>query len=313
MSCKENAEADRGTISQSIQMLKAVVDGETYDAVAERFSISRTAVERRIKSIAVKLSQVAAIEGLNEDGAAFVRRLRLHRDAIMVALVDFDPKRSSEPRAMRIVSLEEIVQAGRRIKARSGRPWHDLALFYLLFATGARPLEIARLEVRDYLNLDGSVRRASEMRAELAITGKARPLYFVSTRLDEALGLYLDERLKAGLGVGDPNAYRGLDPGSRLFMSATGEGFKITRYGNADQRRFLCRPILEAYRKLFRYGDLRGVTALAVRRSVVSRLYERGADEDAVGLILGISERSAVRELLARHKPTVEQLLNELV
>lgn len=103
------------------------------------------------------------------------------------------------------------------------------------------------------------------------------------------------------------------DPNSRLFMSATGEGFKITRYGNADQRRFLCRPILEAYRKLFRYGDLRGVTALAVRRSVVARLYERGADEDAVGLILGISERSAVRELLARHKPTVEQLLNELV
>lgn len=313
MSCEENTEADRDTISQSIQMLKAVIDGETYDAVAERFSISRTAVERRIKAIAVKLSQVASIEGLNEDGAAFVRRLRLHRDAIMVALVDFDPKGASGPRAMRIVSLEEIVQAGRRIKARSARPWHDLALFYLLFATGARPLEIARLEVRDYLNADGTVRRASELRAELAITGKARPLYFVSTRLDEALGFYLEERLKAGHGVGEAQTYRGLDPNSRLFMSATGEGFKITRYGNADQRRFLCRPILEAYRKLFRYGDLRGVTALAVRRSVVARLYERGADEDAVGLILGISERSAVRELLARHKPTVEQLLNELV
>lgn len=313
MSSEEYAEAERDTVSQSIQMLKAVVDGETYDAVAERFSITRTAVERRIKAIAVRLSQVAAIEGLNEDGAAFVRRLRLHRDAIMVALGNFDPKRASGPRAMRIVTLEEIVQAGKHIKARSGRPWHDLALFYMLFATGARPLEIARLEIRDYLNPDGSVRRASELRAELAITGKARPLYFVSTRLDEALGLYLDERLKAGHGVGDLGAYRGLDPASRLFMSATGEGFKITRYGNADQRRFLCRPILEAYRKLFRYGDLRGVTSLAVRRSVVARLYERGADEDAVGLILGISERSAVRELLARHKPTVEQLLTELV
>lgn len=313
MSSEEYAEAERDTVSQSIQMLKAVVDGETYDAVAERFSITRTAVERRIKAIAVRLSQVAGIEGLNEDGAAFVRRLRLHRDAIMVALGNFDPKRASGPRAMRIVTLEEIVQAGKRIKARSGRPWHDLALFYMLFATGARPLEIARLETRDYLNPDGSVRRASEMRAELAITGKARPLYFVSTRLDEAMALYIDERLKAGHGVGDPAAYRGLDPGSRLFLSATGDGFKITRYGNANQRRFLCRPILEAYRKLFRYGDLRGVTSLAVRRSVVARLYERGADEDAVGLILGISERSAVRELLARHKPTVEQLLNELV
>ena len=75
----------------------------------------------------------------------------------------------------------------------------------------------------------------------------------------------------------------------------------------------MCRPILETYRKLFRYAEMKGVTALSVRRTVVARLYERGADEDDVGLILGISERSAVRELLARHKPTIEQLLDELV
>lgn len=34
----------------------------------------------------------------------------------------------------------------------TNRPWHDQALFYRLFATGVRPLEVARLEVRDYLN-----------------------------------------------------------------------------------------------------------------------------------------------------------------
>lgn len=37
---------------QSVEMLRAVVrDGETYEAVAMRFSVSRTAVERRIKSV----------------------------------------------------------------------------------------------------------------------------------------------------------------------------------------------------------------------------------------------------------------------
>lgn len=209
--------------------------------------------------------------------------------------------------------MDEIIQAGKRIKGRSNRAWHDLSLFYLLFATGARPLEIARLEVRDYLNSDGSVRRHSQMRAEVAITGKARPLHFASTRLDESLSNYLEERLRLGLGLGRDGAYRGLDPDSRLFLSTAGEGFKITPYGAPGQRRFLCRPILETYRKLFRYAEMKGVTALSVRRTVVARLYERGADEDDVGLILGISERSAVRELLARHKPTIEQLLDELV
>lgn len=313
MSCDPEPEGDGGTAAQSVKMLKAVLNGETYEAVAARFGLSRTAVERRIKAVAIHLSQVADIDGLNEDGAAFVRRLRLHRDAILAALDDFDPSRPMGQRSNRIVSVDEIHLAAKRIKGRSQQPWHDLALFYLLFATGARPLEIARLEVRDYLNADGSVRRASEMRAEVAIINKARPLYFASTRLDEALSFYLDERLRRRMKLGEPGAYRGLDPFSRLLLSATGEGFKITPYGEAGQRRFLCRPILETYRKLFRYADMKDVTALSVRRTVAARLYERGADEDAVGLILGISERSAVRELLVRQKPSIEQLLDELV
>jgi len=313
MSCDLKPEEDGGTAAQSVKMLKAVLDGETYEAVAARFDLSRTAVERRIKAVAIHLSQVADIEGLNEDGAAFVRRLRLHREAILDALDGFDPRRPIGPRSNRLVSVDEIHQSAKRIKGRSQQPWHDLALFYLLFATGARPLEIARLEVRDYLQPDGSVRRASEMLAEVAIIHKARPLYFVSSRLDEALACYLDERLHHQQRLGDPKTYRGLDPFSRLLLSATGEGFKITPYGEAGQRRFLCRPILETYRKLFRYAELKDVTALSVRRTVAARLYERGADEDAVGLILGISERSAVRELLLRQKPSIEQLLDELV
>ena len=47
----------RENAGHSIQMLRSVVDGATYEAVALQFGISRTAVERRIKSIAVQLTQ----------------------------------------------------------------------------------------------------------------------------------------------------------------------------------------------------------------------------------------------------------------
>ncbi len=294
-------------------MLKAVVRGETYVTVAARVGKSRTAVERRIKTVAAQLSKVAGIQGLNEEGAAFVRRLRLHRDAILMALESFDPTLSCKSREACILSNEEIAQAVLRIKGRSNRPWHDIALFYVLFATGARPLEIARLEVRDYLDADGHVRRESQMRVEVAITRKPRSLYFTSTRLDEVLTLYLQERRALNLGVHTATTYRGLDPDSRLFLSATGEGFKVTPYGKAGQMRFLCRPILETYDKLFRYAEIKDVSARSARRTVVSRLYERGADEDQVGLILGISERSAVRALLSRPKPTIAVLVDELI
>ena len=309
--CEVNAATE--SAADSVEMLKAVIDGATYETVAAQFGVTRTAVERRIKTLAIQLSKAGSVKGLNEEGAAFARRLRKHRDAILTARVGFEPPASFGPRETRVVSGEEIAQAAQRIKGRSQRPWHDLSLFYMLFATGARPLEIARLEVRDYLNTSGDTRRESALRAEVAITGKARPLYFHCTRLDQALKPYLQERLDRQMGLGKTSAYRGLDPHSRLFLSRLGEGFRITPYGSPGQQRFLCRPILETYRKLFRHAELRDVTPLSVRHTVAARLYARGADEEQVGLLPGISDRSAVRELFPRPRPLLAQLVDELI
>ena len=301
------------TATRSIEMLKAVIDGRTYDAVAAEFGITRTAVERRVKGIAARLSKEVGVEGLNEGGAAFVRRLRHKRDAIRVALERFEPRQSDGTRLVRVVSEEEITQAVHRIRGRSAQPERDIAMFYMLFATGARPLEIARMELRDYLNADGSVRRESELRAEATITGKARPLFFASSKLDDALSTYLRVRAESRHCLGNSTSFRGFDPDSRLFLTATGEGFQITPYGEPGQHRFLCRPILETYRKLFRYAEVAGATALSVRHTVVARLYDRGADEEQVGLVLGISDRSAVRELFPRSRPAMSALVEDLI
>lgn len=266
--------------AEAIEMLRAVIDGRTYALVAADYDVTRTAVERRIKALAARLCRQVGIEGLNEEGTAFVSRLRKGRDAILIALDKFDPTSRKEPRTCRIISNEEIAQAALRIRGRSGNPSRDTALFYMLFATGARPLEIARLEAGDYLSADGSVKRESELRAEVAITRKARPLQFASERLDESMSEYLGRRIELRQGLGPPSDYRGLDPLSRLFVTSTGEGFKITPYGQPGQQRFLCRPILETYRKLFRYAELPGITPMLVRQAVVARLYEYGADEE---------------------------------
>ena len=299
--------------ARSVEMLKAVIEGRTYEAVGAEFGITRTAVERRVKVIAARLSKEVGVDGLSEGGAAFVRRLRHKRDAILFALERFEPQPRGGERSCRVVSTEEIAQAMHRIRGRSAQPARDIALFYMLFATGARPLEIARLELRDYLNADGSVRRESELRADATITGKPRPVFFASSKLDDALRTYLRVRAECGHGLGNPSLFRGHDPASRLFLTATGEGFQITPYGAPGQHRFLCRPILETYRKLFRYADVAGATALSVRHTVVARLYGRGADEEQVGLVLGISDRSAVRELFPRSRATMASLVDELI
>ena len=264
--------------AEAIAMLKAVVDGQTYATVAAECGVTRTAVERRIKALAARVCRQVGIEGLNEDGTAIVSRLQKKRNEILIALDRFDPRSREGQPVPRILSNSEIARAALRIRERSNHSSRDAALFLMLFSTDACPLEIARLEVRDYLNADGSVKPQTELRAEAAITGKARRLHFASDRFDEPMAEYLRQRVGAMQGQGRQADYRGLDPSSRLFVASSGEGFKITPYGEPGQRRFLCRPILELYRKLFRYAELPGLTPMSVRQAVVARLYERDAD-----------------------------------
>lgn len=297
-------------------MLREVLAGDTYDAVAERYGITRTGVERRIKALAARIAASADIPGLNADGAAFVRRLRMHRTAVLEVLAATAVRELpalAMAQQVRILSEEEVAAAARRVRARSPQPLEDLAMYYLMLATGARPLEIARLQVLDYLAADGAARVASVLRAELTITGRARPLYFRSGRLNAALDEYLVRRVQLSQGIGPNDHYRGLDPQSRLFLSSSGKGFEIVAYGAEGQRRFRCRAIQETYRKIWRYADFKHFTTLMARHTVADRLYARGADEAQVGLLLGISERAAVREMFPRRLPTLDQLTDDLV
>ena len=134
---------------QSIEMLLLVIDGGTYDAVATAFGITRTAVERRVKAVAFRLARQIGIEGLNEGAVNFVGRLRQRRDAVVEALQQFDPDRTEASALPRVMTAQEVEQAALRIRGRSQQRRRDVALVYMLFATGARPLEIATMEVGD--------------------------------------------------------------------------------------------------------------------------------------------------------------------
>lgn len=299
--------------SISMAMLKAVIAGKTYDAVAADYGVTRTAVERRIKACALKLSKEVGIDGINEDGLAFVQRLRKCQAAITEALERYIPSVSREKRAGRILTDDDIAFVVQRTRTRSTSPQRDVALLYVLLSTGARPLEVARLEVRDYLNQDGSVREESVMRAEVAVNRKARPLFFFSTKAKEAIDRYLVDRLRQNASTEKLSGFRGFSPHSRLFLTETGEPFEIINYGENGQTRFLCRGILDAYRKIFRRTGLEGVSALNVRRTVAARLFERGADEDQIGEVLGISEMKSVRELLPKCRQPLQAVMRELV
>lgn len=311
---QDDADALRHALWEcSVDMLRAVVRGQSYDVVAAAQGISRTAVERRVKAVAALLVGRAQIPGLNADATHSIRRLRLHRDEVLRALDALERHEAERQRPLAILSDADIAAGALRIRGRSREPLEDVAMYYLLFATGARPLEIARLLVRDYLHHDGSVRQCSEIRDEVSTTGWARPLLFASTRLREALDAHLAERLARGRGLGSSSAYRGLAPDSRLFLSRTGTGYAVAPPGQDGEHRLECRAIWHHYRVLFRHAQQTQVTALTARHTVAERLYARGADEEQIGLLFGIVERRAVHAQFPRRPPTLEALLRDLV
>jgi integrase len=181
-------------------------------------------------------------------------------------------------------------------------------LLLVLFATAARPLEIARFEVSDYLNEDGSVRDESVMRAVVAINGKERPLFFASTKVVAAVDAYLQERVRRGQGATKGAKYRGLDPGSRLFLTGDGHDMPITVRAIGKSTQYRCGIILDIYRRIFARAGLRGVSALSARRTVAERLTARGCDVDQVGAVLGLSERNSVRNLIRSGHPSTKPL-----
>lgn len=306
----EETEGD-ARFRQSVQMLERVLEGEPLGVVSAKLGVSRSTVDRRVKHLALQLTRSVGVDGLKQEGTAFVERLRQRRTAVLEALERFEPAPRPSTRAARVLTREEVALGAMRVQARAPRPRHDLVLYHLSFATGLRPLEVARLEVRDYLDEAGDVRQASIVRDDVAINGRSRPLHFRHGALDRALAAYIDERLHGGHGVGRSGEWRGLDPRSRLMLDARGLPYPITA-GPGEGQRHVCRPILDSYRRIFRLAAISGLSTQSARLTLMSRMYERGADEDQVGLVLGIADRSAVREQLPRPRPELSKVLEEL-
>lgn len=296
----------------SIAVLQAVLAGETYDIVAATYGLTRTAIEHRVKRLAKLLQRQVGIEGLNPEATGYVHKLRASRAEVEAALVRFEAGETAPAAPPLILSDKDVRTMVHRAGLRSPTALRDMALIHIVLATGARPLEVARLEIADYLNPDGTVRSCSEMRASISVNRKVRPLFFCSATAVKAIDAYLERRLVESGRMPDFGAlYRGFAADDRLFLNDAGLPYVVHCHKVEGRSRFLCRQMLDTYRKIFKRINMHGMSALTLRRTVACRLDARGADEEQIGLILGITEKQAVRELLPR-RPDMVELMTDL-
>src|SRR6266576_2247355 len=187
------------SVGKSIQMLTGILDGKTYLAVAQEFALSRSAVEQRVKALARDLQTVVGVECVDEYEVPTVKGIRARKDNYLEALEHYRPQRVvNAGKVSRALTSHDIEHALAVTRQHSNCRSRDVALLLVLFATAAKQLEIARFEVRDFLNENGEVRGESVMRAAVAINGKERPLFFASTKVVAAVDAYLQERVRRG-------------------------------------------------------------------------------------------------------------------
>ena len=124
--------------------------------------MGRSTAERTVKKLLNEMARDIAIPGMKGEAPMTLQGLIRVKAEVLAAVAAWEP--SSKVRKF-VLSAEELGAGVARVRSRSENANRDVALIFVLLSTGAKPIEIARLQVRDYLNADGSVRTKSELRA----------------------------------------------------------------------------------------------------------------------------------------------------
>ncbi|WP_164886938.1 MULTISPECIES: site-specific integrase [Piscinibacter] len=266
----------------------------TYREAASQLGVVRSTVERRVKGLVRRLNQAGLLGDFRAEWINDLATLRRERATIMAAAKEF---RSPLPgKRAAVPDQRKLAEAAARLRVKSGAGDRDAALVWTLFTTGLKTIELARLEVRDYLLADGSTRTVSTLRPEAAVNGAARPLLFTSQLAVESIDAYLDARVHRMQGLGELGRYRGLDPNSRLFLTESGGPFLITPRSPSDPRP-TCKYLQATLRQVFARAGWAGMTAQQLRRHVALAMSRKGADRDQVQQLLGLRSRRSVKRL----------------
>lgn len=285
----------------TVALFKSAMSGTSYGELAQRHKLSKNAVSRRVKRLAVSLCRIGEVPGLNEFTLSSLKAMQRHGAALLDALSRAQdlPTLGGETK---VLGEDERWRAAARLRTHSPTAKRDEAMLHTVLCTGAWPLEIARLQVRDVLRKNGAVRLDCFIRAEVAVNAKERTVPLEDAQLVDALNAYLLERTHST--IAPPcvrHEYRGLDPLSPLFLEHGRCGFAVVETLDAKgQTRHLCRAILDHYRRIFRRAGLPWASATVARRSAAYLMAKQGADARQIGQAMGVVGLAAVKHLLGR-------------
>lgn len=168
---------------------------------------------------------------------------------------------------------------------RAQFPELNSALILAATMWGVKAGELSLIEVADVISNKGVIKKKWELRKEVAFNGRKRELYTEHERQIECLYAYLDWRVRQSQGVTNLGEYRGLDPGSRLFLTPDGKPFIFSRRELAGGKVNMQPVGMNAYfKRLIKDAGLadKGITYKDFRRSLTIQMWREGGRKTGV-------------------------------
>ncbi len=171
----------------------------------------------------------------------------------------------------------------------------NVALIWMLFASGCRINEAAQLKVKDIYFPTGELKQAFKIPGSYTKTGNPRIVYLLVRQQREALESLRLQRLADSVMLSDNGSYGGLNPDSPVFLSKKGKhwrkfSFNPKKYldseGN-DKSTMVCGSLENLARELIKCAGVHGGSSHSGRRSLATWMDRKGYGLELIQVILG--------------------------
>ena len=172
----------------------------------------------------------------------------------------------------------------------------NVAIIWMLFGSGLRINEVAKLEVKDLLYPTGELKTTFTVKGTYTKTDRARAAFILAKQHKSALEAWLDEMIEEKVGYSENGAYRSLQKDWPIF-AVTKKGkswrkmsFRHKKYKDANgQERTtpVCSSMQTLISDLFKNSGLYGGSTHSGRRTLASWLDAKGVELEVIQQILG--------------------------
>lgn len=179
---------------------------------------------------------------------------------------------------------------------RGSLGYRNVAIVWMLFGSGLRVNEVAKLTVADLVHESGDIKTTFTVPSAYTKTNKPRAAYVVVKAHKDALERWIEHRRDEKVFMTTHEVYRGLNPESPMF-AVTKKGrywrtmsFKDKKYRDADgnvKTTKVCSSMQTLISEIFKNSGLPSGSSHSGRRSLATWMDEKEVELETIQKILG--------------------------